>query len=200
MLNGIGANIKQLRTSKGMTLKDLSAATDLSIGYLSQLERGLNSVAVDSLAKIAEALGVTLHYFISKVDGKNHDALVVRSYEREIIFAENRSNIQFHLSADRSDKSFLTRHVEILPSAKDDELISYHHEGEEFVYILEGILTLHFNHMKYDLYPGDSAHYNSETAHAWGNYTNKTVKFIAVHAPNVFRVGTDMDSEQLTKT
>lgn len=193
MLNGIGANIKRLRTSKGMTLKGLSAATDLSIGYLSQLERGLNSVAVDSLAKIAEALGVTLHYFISKVDGKTHDDLVVRSYEREIVFEENRNYIQYHLTADRSDKSFLARYVEILPAAEDNELISYNHGGEEFVYVLEGILTLHFNHMKYDLYPGDSAHYNSEAVHAWGNYTNKTVKFVGVHTPNLFHAKADQD-------
>ena len=193
LLSGIGANIKHLRTSEGMTLKDLSAATGLSIGYLSQLERGLNSVAVDSLAKIAEALGVTLHYFISKVEGKQHDSVVVRSYEREAVFAENRHSIQYHLSADRSDKAFLARSVEILPSAEDNELISYRHEGEEFVYILEGVLTLHLNHVKHDLYPGDSAHYNSKAEHAWGNYTNKTVKFVSVHAPNLFRSETGAD-------
>ena len=186
MITGIGANIKQLRTQKNMTLKDLSAATNLSIGYLSQLERGLNSVAVDSLAKIAEALGVTLQSFISLVDAKKDAGIIVKSYEREIFFAENRSYIQYHLSADRSDKSFLPRYIEILPLAEDDELISYHHEGEEFIYILEGILTLHFNHKKHDLYPGDSAHYNSITEHAWGNYTNKMVRILCVHSPNVF--------------
>ena len=189
----IGANIKQLRTSKGMTLKDLSAATNLSIGYLSQLERGLNSVAVDSLVKIAGSLGVTLQYFISLVDTPQDDGLVVKSYEREIFFAEDRNYIQYHLTADRSNKTFLSRYVEILPSAEDDELISYEHEGEEFIYILEGILTLHFSHKKCDLYPGDSAHYNSETEHAWGNYTNKMVKIICVHSPNVFRADTDTD-------
>ena len=193
MLTGIGATIKQLRTSKGMTLKDLSELTGLSIGYLSQLERGLNSVAVDSLAKIAEALSVTLHYFISQIDGKKDDGIVVKSYEREIFFAENSNYIQYHLSANRSSKALLPRFVEILPSAKDNELISYPHEGEEFIYILEGILTLHFNHRKYDLHPGDSAHYSSEAKHAWGNYTNKMVKIICVHSPNPFRAGGDTD-------
>ena len=196
MLDGIGANIKQLRTTKGMTLKDLSAMTGLSTGYLSQLERGLNSVAVDSLAKIAEATGVSLQYFISQVEAKKGDGLVVRSYEREIFFAENRNSIQYHLSADRSDKSFLARYVELLPSAGGDELISYNHEGEEFVYILEGILTLHFNHKKYDLYPGDSAHYKSDTEHAWGNYTNKMVRIICAHSPNLLRAGAGADENK----
>ncbi len=47
----IGAKIKQLRTQKQMTLKDMSEKTNLSIGFLSQLERGLTSVATDSLGK-----------------------------------------------------------------------------------------------------------------------------------------------------
>ena len=193
MLNGIGATVKQLRVTKGMTLKDLSAATGLSTGFLSQLERGLNSVAIDSLATIAEALGVTLQSFINQIDGKKDDGLVVKSYEKEIFFAENHNYIQYHLTADRSDKSFLARYIEIMPSPGGSEPISYTHGGEEFVYILEGILTLYFNNTKRDLYPGDSAHYHSETEHAWGNSTNKAVRFISVHTPNLFRTGLDAE-------
>ena len=48
-----------------MTLKELSEKTKLSIGFLSQMERGITAVATDSLSEIAEALGVDLSYFFT---------------------------------------------------------------------------------------------------------------------------------------
>ncbi|MFQ7404966.1 MAG: helix-turn-helix domain-containing protein, partial [[Clostridium] innocuum] len=53
MNKNIGELIKQRRTENKMTLKDISEATELSIGYLSQLERGLTSIAHDTLKKVA---------------------------------------------------------------------------------------------------------------------------------------------------
>ena len=63
----IGLQIKTIRTRNNMTLKQLSEQTDLSIGFLSQLERGMSSVAIDSLEKIAEALDVPLTSFFNEV-------------------------------------------------------------------------------------------------------------------------------------
>lgn len=60
----IGKKIKELRISKDLTLKDLSEQTELSIGYLSQLERGLTSPAISSLQSIAQVLGIHLSYFL----------------------------------------------------------------------------------------------------------------------------------------
>ena len=48
MIDDIGKKIKKLRTNKKLTLKELSERTNLSIGFLSQLERGLTTVAIDS--------------------------------------------------------------------------------------------------------------------------------------------------------
>ena len=59
----IGAKVKAFRTAKKYTLKQLSEESGLSIGFLSQLERGLSSIAIDSLAKLATILGVSLSSF-----------------------------------------------------------------------------------------------------------------------------------------
>ena len=56
----IGAKVKQLRMDKNLTLKQLSEASGLSIGFLSQFERGLSSIALDSLEKLAEIMEVSL--------------------------------------------------------------------------------------------------------------------------------------------
>lgn len=181
----IGGKIKELRVSKNLTLKELSEKVQLSIGFLSQLERGLTNVAVDSLEKIAEALEVDLSYFFSIP--KSNNKSILRSYEQEIFQVVNSQFINYHLTNDLENKVMVPRLVQILPSNTEEDVTNYNHEGEEFVYVLEGILTLYLDNEKYELYPGDSIHINSTTPHNWANYTNKLVKLLAVNTPNHFK-------------
>lgn len=182
MNKNIGDLIKQQRTDCKMTLKDISEATDLSIGYLSQLERGLTSIAHDTLKKVAKALGVEMSYFMDQPKCKAK--AVVRSYEREVLRMEGNSIIEYNMTNMVDHADMLPKLVEILPQKEIEETESYPHAGEEFVYILEGILTLTILDECMDLYPGDGAHYKSIQSHNWSNQTNKVVKFITVNTPN----------------
>lgn len=181
----IGEIIKTLRLSKKMTLKELSESTDLSIGFLSQVERGLTALAITSLEKIADALNVDLSYFFP-IKKKNHEA-VMRSYEKEVFQIQNNRFITYHLTNDVGGKKMLPRLIEILPSKENEEIVQYQHEGEEFVYVLEGVFALILNNEKQDLYPGDSVHFDSRIIHNWANYTNKTVRILSVNYPNSFK-------------
>lgn len=185
MTEDIGKKIKELRSSKNLTLKDLSAKTNLSIGFLSQLERGLTTIAIDSLNNIAKALGTNLSYFLE--DLKCNKKTIIRSYEKEVFQVYNNQFIHYHLTNDLESKNLLPRLIEILPTNSKEKVTSYQHEGEEFIYVLEGILTLFMDNEQHELYPGDSAHYNSNVPHNWGNYTNKTVKILAVNTPSVLK-------------
>ncbi|RKD25479.1 transcriptional regulator, XRE family with cupin sensor [Caminicella sporogenes DSM 14501] len=183
----IGKKIKQLRTNKKLTLKDLSNMTNLSTGFLSQLERGLTTIAIDSLEKIAKALEVNLSYFFD-FHGKKNKSHIIRSYEQTVFQVKSDQFIQYHLSNDIENAQILPRLIEILPMTIEENINEYQHEGEEFIYVLEGILTLFINHQRYDLYPGDSAYFHSTYPHNWVNYTNKLVKIITVHTPNPFKL------------
>lgn len=180
----IGSKIKELRTSKKQTLKDLSVETGLSIGFLSQLERGLTTIAIDSLEKIAIVLGVDLSYFFSIP--KENKGSVLKSYEKEIFQIVDSKIITYHLSNDMENKQMLPRIFEILPGPGGENITSYQHQGEEFVYVLEGILTLVLDNNRSELYPGDSAHYDSKVVHNWGNCTNKITRILTVNTPNAF--------------
>ncbi|NMM61809.1 cupin domain-containing protein [Clostridium sp. P21] len=189
MIEDVGKKIKELRTNKNLTLKELSVKTNLSIGFLSQLERGLTAVAIDSLNNIAKALDVNLSYFINEA---NHNKkIILRSYEKEVFQVENNQFIHYHLTNDIENKNLLPRLIEILPTSSKESLTSYQHEGEEFVYVLEGILTLFINNEQQELFPGDSAHYDSNLVHNWANYTSKIVKLLTVHTPNMFKKETE---------
>lgn len=180
----IGKKIKELRTDKGLTLRELGERTNLSTGFLSQLERGLTTIAVDSLENIANALDVNLSFFFNTPRKK--DKFILRNHEKEIFNLKESGFVDYLLSNDLSDKKLLPRMIEVLPGHLEDDVEIYSHHGEEFIYILEGILTLYIEDQSYDLYPGDSAHINSNLGHNWGNQTSKIVKLLAVHTPNRF--------------
>lgn len=197
MNKNIGAKIKRLRTQKQMTLKDMSEKTNLSIGFLSQLERGLTSVATDSLEKIADVLEVDLTYFFMKP--KEHKKIIIRSYEKEVFEITDGKYINYHLSSNLTDKMMFPKLIEILPGTMESDGFNY--SGEEFIYVLEGILTLKLADSEADLYPGDSIHYsyknkvslkNSEECkivnqnHSLLNKTNKVTKIIIVSVPNPY--------------
>ncbi|MDN6615772.1 MAG: cupin domain-containing protein [Enterococcus sp.] len=88
------------------------------------------------------------------------------------------------LSRTPQDKKIAPKMIEIMPHEKRELPTTYPHHGEEFVYVLEGILTLVIEEATYQLYPGDSTHYFSTINHNWDNQTNNIVKFIVVHYPN----------------
>ena len=62
----IGNKIRELRTRKGLTLEELASRSELTKGFLSQLERDLTSPSIDSLSDILEALGTNLAEFFQE--------------------------------------------------------------------------------------------------------------------------------------
>jgi transcriptional regulator with XRE-family HTH domain len=186
MISEIGEKVKKLRSDKQMTLKALSELTNLSIGYLSQLERGKTTVALDSLLKIAEVLEVDFTYFFDMSNTNNSE--LCKSFERNLLFMEKDNYIEYKLSNNLSNMKLFPRLVEVLPQKEIEPVEVYVHEGEEFIYILEGILTYHYNGKVFDLYPGDAFHIRSDVPHNLINTTNKIVRLIAVSIPNKFEV------------
>lgn len=186
MKQDIGSKIKELRTSKKMTLKELSEKTDLSIGYLSQLERGLTSVAISSLENISKALDTELSYFFEPPTANNKR--ITRSFEQKLSIVENERFIYYNLGNDVETKNISPFLITILPNTTTEEKIPYTHEGEEFVYVLEGVLTVFLENQKHELYPGDSMHINSTLKHNWDNYTSKLVKIISIYYPKIFDI------------
>lgn len=179
----IGSKIKALRTAKGYTLKRLSKETGLSVGFLSQLERGISNIAIDTLAKIAEILGETLSSFFEAAEPKE-ESPVIRQFEQ--LPSEISPQIyQYILSHNQTEFDLLPRIYLLMPFRDSDNKIEmYSHEGEEIIYVLEGILTVYLDSAVFELYPGDSMHFQSTRQHNWINRTTRTVKFFAVNYPN----------------
>lgn len=185
MVNDIGSKLKALRTMKELTLKELSQKTNLSIGFLSQIERGVTSVAISSLDTIAKALDTDLSYFFTMP--KKKERKVLRSFEQEVFTNKNSQFLDYHLTLNPEEMDMLPRLQLILPTCDSEVNDPYGHDGEEFVYVLEGILTVNLDNETFQLYPGDCMHYDSSIPHNWTNCTNKNVRVLVVNTPNKFK-------------
>jgi transcriptional regulator with XRE-family HTH domain len=183
----IGAHIRNLRLAKKLTLKQLSDASGLSVGFLSQLERGMSSIAIDTLARLAHILGADLSSFFNVVQGASHDP-VVHGFDLKAAPVSPQI-IQYVLSNDPLGFEMLPRLFLLMPmdALADEQIEMYSHDGEEFTYVLEGIVTVYVDGVRHTLYPGDSIHIRSNLPHNWVNLTTKPARLLSINAPNPFK-------------
>lgn len=174
----IGRKIRQLRLDQNKKLKDLSLATDLSLSYLSKIEREDFTVSAPVLERIAAALGVTPDYF-------QDDIIVTRSYERQFRYYPDEMLSVESLSVHPEQRMVAATIVNVMPGNERMDSKPHSHKGEEFIYVLEGTLTVLLDNKTIDFYPGDCLHFSSEHTHRWLNRTNQLVRFLAVNThPN----------------
>lgn len=171
----IGMKIRTLRKERKMTLKEIAEHTNLSISFLSQVERSKSSVTLETLKKISEALGVNPSYFFSE-KGRETTGSVMRN-----VIQTNALQSQFFyrdLASHVDNPLFNPILVVLNPGA--DRGNSYSHSGQEFLYVLEGNLTIMFDGEEQDLKPFDCIFLDSTTPHNWVNKTDSIVKFLCV--------------------
>ena len=180
----IGAKVKRRRTDKKMTLKQLGEQTGLSVGFLSQFERGLSSIALDSLEKIAKVLETPLSELFEEHNPSLYTDPVVHGIDLRFDGISDHI-FQSSLRAPGQEFQMLPRLFTLLPlSGEETAPEMYSHEGEEFVYVLEGVVTFFLEGKEYTLYAGDSIHIQSKKEHNWMNRTSRIAKILTVNMPN----------------
>lgn len=183
----IGEQVREARLRQNITLKELSELTGLSTGFLSQFERGFTTIAIDSLSKIANSLSLELSGFFESET--NSETVILKSFDESPTNFIGENFITRSLLNCKKGMKFYPRLITILPSRTKQEIEDYNHQGEEFIYVLEGVLKFSYDGKHTYLYPGDSAHYKSTVDHNWYNDTTKTVKLISITYPNPYEDG-----------
>lgn len=178
--NEIGSRIKQFRLAKGLTLKDIELKAKVSATHVSEIERGMTSPTVGALAKIADAMGTDVAYFVEK---KNLSKVcLVRADRRRKMQFLQWGATYFSLTKDlpNPEISFLEVHLE--PGIARPEQTSTH-EGEEFALVTKGVMEIIIGEEKYILKEGDSIHYKANKPHAMRNIGDATCSAIWVTMP-----------------
>jgi transcriptional regulator with XRE-family HTH domain len=161
----VGSRMQQLRESKGLSLQDLTRVTGIDTDTLSRIESGDLQPQLGTVLKLSKALEGDLGSLIS--GHGDRPFAITRKTERKQVSRSATSERQQLLYAYKSLAPEVSgKHMEPLmvrlsPNPEETSV----HEGEEFIFVLEGTVLLKLGEESYELEPGDSAYYQSRQPH-----------------------------------
>ncbi|MDR1332573.1 MAG: XRE family transcriptional regulator [Tannerella sp.] len=167
----IGEKIRTLREIKNLTAGDVAERAGLSAVQIDRIERNEELPSLAPLIRIARVLGVRLGTFLD--DQQELGPVVFRKKNLKesdgIGFsnnsgAEHRNMLYYSLSQDKSGRHMEPFLVDVLP-VEGDGFVSSTHEGEEFIFVLAGVIEISYGKQAYVLEEGDCIYYDSIVAH-----------------------------------
>ena len=182
----VGSKIKGLRESKNLSVSEIAERSGLSIEQINSIETDESLPSLGPLIKIARALGVRLGTFMD--DNDSIGAGVCRAADRErakSISVSNyavdaRKHMEYHpLAQQKAGRHMEPFIIDINPTDKLDYQLSAH-EGEEFIYVMEGEVELVYGKEIYVLEQGDTIYYDSIVKHHLHGAPGKSAKILAL--------------------
>jgi len=182
----IGKKIRELRKKGGFVLQDLSDRTGLSKPLLSQIEKETVSPPIATLLKISKALNTNISFFFQD-DGSEEKVVVVRKDESKVIdsryFGREESGYYYEALAFKKPQKYMEPFLVEFKRKRVDQLSYFSHDGEEFIYLLEGTLEFRTENQQYILQPGDSLYFESSIPHAYRALERRNAKALSVIYP-----------------
>ena len=176
----IGVKIKQLRLQRGLTQEELAARTELTKGFISQLERDLTSPSIATLMDILAALGTDVAGFFRE----SQDEQVAYSAE-DMFIKEEADGYTIQWLVTNAQKNALEPILVTIPAGisgvEDDP-----HEGEEFGYVLSGSVTLVIGTKRYRVKKGGSFYFRPTRVHYLINGGKSEARVLWVSTPPSF--------------
>ena len=174
----LGANLRSTRKRRNMTLSQASEKSGLSPSFISALERGNTGVSVNSLFRLAEAIGTTLPTLTTNdLDGGKHHFVPADRRRRFVT----------------DDESLLIEDIIFKPAGMEAEIAHiapgrdsdgfYSHRGQEFLFILTGELSFWLGPDEfYAMKTGDALYLHSHRPHRWANESRERTSVLWVNA------------------
>ena len=177
----LGRRIRMLRTSAGMTLADLARRTSVSIGTLSQVERGIVSPTVRTLFTVGNALGIPPGQLIDPTDpsGSGEVTFIVRANQRRR-FVEI-GGVTKDIASPAASERLKGYYMVIEPGCGSGGE-PYSHSGEEIAIILSGTLELQVDGRNFTVSEGDCFAFSSDRPHRFINVGARPVSVFWVNA------------------
>ena len=165
-VDDVGKRIKQLREERGISIEDFSNLTGFDVARLEDIEAGKVKPQLGTVMKLSKALDSAVGRLVSGMGSKLYS--ITRKNERKQISRSSsktgKQNVYSYMSLAPEVQG---RHMEALIvqlEKTEDQEVSIHN-GEEFIFVLDGVVNLTIGKESYDLDPGDSAYYLSTTSH-----------------------------------
>ena len=171
-LTPVGKKIKKARTDKKMTFEALANETGFSIDFIKKVEAGKVTPPVGTLLQISRALEIDSGDLLREEEERMQDR--IKAYTKRT------SSYAYTTLTPGAENKHLKAFKVKVDALKDHEGVSYNHEGEEFVYVLDGTIEVVVGEHINSLGPGDSLHFNSGIQHLLRNTGDTDAELIVV--------------------
>ena len=174
----IGQRIKTLRVARQMTQEELASRTDLTKGFISQLENDSTSPSIATLTQILDVLGVSLHDFFREYKSER----VVFGRAARVLAPESNDKIRFELLVPRAiNRSIDPAFVTVQPGGRT--VVDKMHEGEEFGYVITGEVVLVLDGIEHRVKAGECFSFYPNVPHWLENRAEREAKLVWVTNP-----------------
>lgn len=177
----IGERIKRLRKKMDLTQEELAERSELTKGFISQLERNLNSPSVDTLADVLEALGTNLGDFFQQKE----DEQIVFSSEDFFVGTNEKLGHSMEWIVPNSVKNSMEPVLFTLEPGGESKIYSPN-EGEEFGYVLKGEIKLIIGEKEYRVKKGETFYFFSDEERQIKNISKGQTKLLWISNPPNF--------------
>lgn len=183
----IGANLKTIRLESGLNQKSLAEATQLSPTLISRIENGLVRPSIGTLELIAQSLKVDIGYFFQ--DEEKRHFSISRRGKRENVVSNRGYGIEGLIEG--MENHFMDPAIITLRCKDEEERVELAtHEGQEFMYVLEGKVEVILGSKRFVLKQGDAAYWNGSVPHKGISLSKKPARTLNVHLIPGSRFGT----------
>jgi len=181
----LGGIIRKARRGRDMVLQELADKADLSISFLSQVERNLLTPSVSALKRIADVLDIpagSLMFGAESRKGGVGIGLVRRGNRKRVVFPD--SQIEYEMLTPDLRRRMSALWLKAPAHAESGPVFA--HDGEDAVIVLKGRLQIEIGGVWYALGKGDSLYFSSELPHRWRNDSDTVAEVIWVSTPPSF--------------
>ncbi len=177
----VGAAIRELRQRHGLTIAQVSEQANVSRGMLSKIENGQTTPGLDTLARIARALGVPMSILFSRYDSPGTTAQhVKRGHGMETVRRGTKDGHTYHLLAYGHGPHKLFEPFLITIQDDSQRYPTFNHPGTEFIYMLEGRVEYRCGGQTYLLEPGDALSFQGTTPHGPERLVECPIRMLSV--------------------
>lgn len=175
----IGKKLKELRLQNELTLGDLASRSELTKGFLSQVERNLTTPSIATLADIVEALGSNLSEFFHEEEEKQ----IV--FSKQDFFVDEQEDYTIEWIVPNAQKNEMEPIILTLHPRKKSHVLSAY-QGQEFGYVLKGSVTIVQGGKKYKVKAHETFYMDGSKSHYLYNHGTGDAKILWITTPPMF--------------
>jgi len=182
--NIVGEKISTLCADKNISKEELSDRSGLSVDQIELIENSDTIPSLSPLIKIARALGVRLGTFLDDCEElgpvvhKHSETQKPATFSSQLSSANSHLDF-FSLAARKTGRHMEPFLIDIKPSSTNEPILSSH-EGEEFIFVLQGAVKINYGKEVHVLHKGDSIYYDSIVDHLVSALNGETAQIVAV--------------------